>query len=234
MAFKKAVIKIYKDMKKGLDETFTVHFNPSEYSLDFSASYTQRSVFGAADPITQFVSGQSHSLTMSLYFDTFTDFAQDNKFKKSGSIQVGNNPYAADKDKEDVRKYTNKLIKLVQIKGSMHTPPVCEFSWGSLHFYGYVESIKQQFTMFTSDGKPVRAKVDLTFKSLESLDKRLKEPPESPDRTKQRVIGMDTQIWALAYEEYDDPAKWRVIAKENNIRNPRDVYPGMVLKLPSI
>ena len=233
MAFKKAVIKIYKDMKKGLDEEFTVHFNPSEYSLDFSASYTQRNVFGAADPITQFVSGQSHSLTMTLYFDTYTSYPGENKFQ-ADSNQNSGVPRGSDMDKEDVRKYTNKLIKLVQIKGSMHTPPVCEFLWGSLHFYGYVENVKQSFTMFTSDGKPVRAKVDLTFKSLESLDQRLKEPPESPDRTKQRVIGMDTQMWMLAYEEYDDPGKWRVIAKENNIRNPRDVYPGMVVRLPSI
>ena len=225
MNLKKARIRIYEDTKREkFDENndLIVHFNPSEYSLDFSASYTEKSAFGSHDPITQFIAGQSHSLSMTLYFDTYTGYALTGNFRSNNE------------NKEDVRKYTNKLISLVQIKGDLHTPPPCGFIWGGLHFDGYIESLKQTFTMFTSDGKPVRAKVDITFKSLQSLDSRMKEPLQSPDRTKQRVLTMNMQLWELASDEYDDPGMWRVIAKENAIKNPRELNSGMVLKLPAL
>ena len=101
-------------------------------------------------------------------------------------------------------------------------------------FDGYVESLKQTFTMFTSEGRPVRAKIDLTFKSLQSLDKPLEAPLESPDRTKHRTLSMNMQLWELAADEYNDPAMWRVIAMENGIKNPRKLYSGMNVKLPAL
>ena len=232
MALEKATIRIYSDKERTTFESIDVHFNPSEYSLDFSASYTQKSAFGSHDPITQFIAGQSHSLSMTLYFDTYTDYAKKGKFSsKSESAGLA---ALSDKDKEDVREYTNRLVELVQIQGDLHTPPPCGFYWGSMMFDGYVESLKQSFTMFTSEGKPVRAKVDITFKSLQSLDARLEEPFESPDRTKHRTLSMNMQLWELASDEYDDPGMWRVIARENGIKNPRKLHSGMNVKLPAL
>ena len=230
MAFTKAILKIYKDKKRNEKECeeFVVHFNPSEYSLDYSANYAEQSAVGSHDPIAQFISGKSHTLSMTLYFDTYTDYA------KRGEPGQKKNEDNDDTKKEDVRIYTDKLISLVRIKGDLHTPPLCGFYWGSLQFDGYVESLKQTFTMFLGDGMPVRAKIDITFRSLPKLDGNKAQPKNSPDKTKQRVLSMDTQLWELAAEEYDDPGMWRVIAKANAIDNPRKVHSGMVVRLPAL
>jgi nucleoid-associated protein YgaU len=89
--------------------------------------------------------------------------------------------------------------------------------------------------MFLSDGKPVRAKLEVTFKSLFDIKSaQRKSPFESPDRTKYRTIHEGEQLWNFANREYGSPEMWRVIAKENGIMNPLDIYPGQVIKLPAL
>ena len=59
-------------------------------------------------------------------------------------------------------------------------------------------------------------------------------PFESPDRTKTRVVVMGMSLWSIAWDEYNDCEKWRVIAKANNIMNPMDIHPGQVIRIPAL
>ena len=59
-------------------------------------------------------------------------------------------------------------------------------------------------------------------------------PFESPDRTKSRVVVEGMSLWSLAYEEYDDCEKWRIIARANHIMNPLDIRPGQVIRIPAL
>ena len=43
-----------------------------------------------------------------------------------------------------------------------------------------------------------------------------------------------SSLWSMAYEEYGDCEKWRVIAKANGLLNPLQIYPGQVLKIPAL
>lgn len=200
-------------------ETIQVMFNPASYSLTFSASYTEKQVVGLDGPIGQYVAGNSETLDMTLYFDTYQPPTLQNPQEKG----------------TDVTKITKKLAALVQINGSLHRPPKVTFKWGGIQFSGVVTSVKQNYTMFLADGMPVRAKVDLTFKSLLDVKQsKLKSPFESPDRSKLRVIHEKEQLWNYAWEEYGDIEEWRAIARENNIMNPLDIVPGQRIKLPAL
>jgi nucleoid-associated protein YgaU len=105
------------------------------------------------------------------------------------------------------------------------------FQWGSfLSYKGVISQIAQNFTLFKTDGTPLRASVDVTFS--ETGEQQKKQNPTT--RTEARKIWVvhegQTLDW-IAYQEYGDPACWRHIAETNNLPNPRDLRPGQVLKL---
>lgn len=213
MGIKKAVLSIEGG------ETMQVMFNPASYDLTFSAAYSEKQIVGLDGPIGQYVAGNSETLEMTLYFDTYQPPTMQNP-SEGGT---------------DVTKVTGKLAALVQIKGSLHRPPKVTFKWGGIQFSGVVTNVRQSYTMFLADGMPVRAKVDLTFKSLLDVKQsKLESPFESPDRTKLRVIHEKEQLWNYAWEEYGDIEQWRAIAKENGIMNPLDIVPGQKINLPAL
>jgi len=89
--------------------------------------------------------------------------------------------------------------------------------------------------MFLESGVPVRAKLNVTFREVQSVEEQYKRiPRQSADRTKQRTIRQGEQLWHIAAEEYEDPGLWREIARANGIEDPRRVEPGTVLKIPRL
>lgn len=210
MGLEKAIIDIIIGSKSSEEDRVEVLFNPTEYSLESSNKYSWQSIPGASQPIAQFVSGEATTLTMELFFDSY---------EKS----------------EDVRKYTMKIVRLLDVNKDLHAPPLCKFMWGSLTFVGIVERINQRYTMFNTDGVPVRARLDVTFKSVKTMKEQLQEiPRQSADRTKQRTLKQGEQLWQIAAEEYEDAALWRAIARANGITDPRQLEAGAVIKIPRL
>ncbi len=200
-------------------DTVQVSFNPMEYNLSKGIQYSEKSVPGLDGPIGQFIAGNSTTLNVTFLFDTYRPPTPDNP-EEGGT---------------DVTDSTKKIRKLTQIDGKLHRIPKVTFSWGSLQFEGIVTDVKESYTMFLSSGMPVRAKVDVTFKSISSGDSDQRSSPrESPDRTKVRTVVQGDALWSIAAREYRDPEKWKVIARENGILNPLELYPGQVLRLPPL
>ena len=190
--------------------TIEVLFNPNEYSLDGSNEYNWEMIPGLDAPVARFISGESTSLSMELFFDTY-------------------------EQKSDVRVHTGKVARLLDVDASLHRPPICKFVWGSLTFKGVLEEISQKFTMFLDTGIPVRATAQVTFREYENIREQLQETPrESSDRTKQKVLKQGDQLWMIAGEEYRDPGFWREIARANNIDNPRLLETGRNIIVPPL
>ncbi|TDF97128.1 LysM peptidoglycan-binding domain-containing protein [Paenibacillus piri] len=207
MALKKAMIIVDKGSSK---ETVEVLFNPNEYSLDTSNSYSWDNVPGLSMPIGQFVSGGTTSLSMDIFFDTY----------EKGT---------------DVREYTRKISGLLDVDKDLHAPPICRFVWGSLDFKGVVQKVNQRFTMFLDSGIPVRATLKVTFLSWYSKTEQLQQiPRQSADRTKQKLLKQGEQLWMIASHEYEDPGLWREIADANGIDNPLKLQSGRRITVPRL
>ncbi len=209
----KAKIILYGE--KGSTTIVPVLFNPEEYNVSRSVNYAKLDVPGTDSPIMQFISGGETSLSMTLFFDTQNDYIR--------------------KTSDDVRDYMQPIMNALWIDGKLHAPPEAAFSWGGCFFKGIITDAKQSFTMFLASGIPVRARLELTFKSSEdALNARKKSPFESPNRTKARRAAKGVQLWRLADAEYGDPKYWRVIADFNKLYNPRKLLEGRLLQLPPL
>jgi hypothetical protein len=203
-----------------------VLFNPAEYSIEKGNTYQSTSLPGLSTPVTQFVTGNADTLSMELYFDTYSASS------RHGEVTL----------REDVRNYTSKIANLMEIDSTLHAPPICEFIWGSpigtperLQFRGILEKVSQKFTYFLDDGTPVRATLSVSFKEYKTVEQQLAEMKyQSADRTKLREFKDGDAVWLYAANEYGDPEKWRVIADHNQLENPRIVAPGTKLELPPL
>jgi nucleoid-associated protein YgaU len=187
-----------------------VIFNPAEYSLEKGNQFASTVLPGLSNPIFSFVNGDADTLTMELFFDTYTN--------KGGS---------------DVRLETNKIARLLEIDPELHAPPPVRFVWGPLIFRAIIERLSQRFTMFKEDGVPVRATVNVTFKEYKTIEEQVSEKPNrSSDWTKQLVIAEGDRLDLIAAIEYRDASQWRRIADANDIDNPRFLVPGRKITLP--
>lgn len=208
MSLKKAIMIVDKG-KKG-KETIQVLFNPNQYTINSGTDYKWHKITGLSSPVGQYVSGDEKTLTMDLFFDT--------------SIE-----------QTDVREYTNKITEIMDIESDLHVPPLCTFAWGKFTFTGVLQKVTQNFTMFLASGTPVRATLNVTIvEKVSIVEQDKKRSLQSADRTKRKVLNQNEQLWMIADKEYEDPRKWREIAKANNIDNPRILKTGTTITIPRL
>jgi nucleoid-associated protein YgaU len=188
----------------------TVLFNPTDLSVDCGSHYASMPVPGLAIPILQYIRGESDVLHLELFLDR-TD--QNNDI---------NNDIAA-------------LEAFVKIDGSLHAPPVVRFAWGDFSFTGVIASLRKKMTLFSEDGRALRARLTLSIKSYKSAEVQLRDLNlSSPDRTHARVLREGETLAHIANEVYGDPRMWRPIALANGIERPRFMEPGTPLRIPAL
>lgn len=224
---------------KGLvKEQLKAQFNPSEYSISRGLSLARAKALGRNnDPtLAQASSEPSAILNITLHFDSATELhslfgANSLKGDAMKSMALGGfynfNKYITD----DVSR---KMAGLTVFDADEHSPNKVRIMWGTLDFIGRVESCSVSYTMFSPNGAALRSSVKLSLVGEEAyIINQKKQPQNSPDRTKERVLGMSDQLWMHASEEYADPTKWREIADANAILNPRKVS-LITIKIPPI
>jgi len=199
-------------------KTIVALFNPNQISIEKSAQWLTKPKAEHDTPESQFTHGDPASLSLDLFFDTY-------------------------ESQKDVRDYTREIFKLTTIQGhgNLHRPPLCQLEWGRFNIsetfdcQWVLTRLNQRFTLFLSDGTPVRATLGCSFRQYredEAEDKLLKK--ESVDVAKTRIVQAGDTLSSIAGEEYNDPAQWRPIARENSIINPGSLPPGTVLRIPAL
>jgi hypothetical protein len=190
----KAKIHILDDKgKKREDKTIDVMFNPTEYSNAINVKWK-----GGEGEIPEFLGSNFGNLVITLFFDTYEKGADVREAGIKRIVELG----------------------VPSVEGEeWKTPPLCLFSWGKFNFKGVIEKVEPNFTMFLSDGTPVRAKVTITMKPVLSAQDMLKMQGVEACRKVRTVIEGD-RLDIIAAEELKDSSLWRKIAEANNIADP--------------
>jgi hypothetical protein len=195
----------------------TCLFNPSEISFSKSAQWQPNPAKHEEDtPEPTFSGGQPARLSMQLFFDTTRD----------GS---------------DVRLHTDKLVEFTLINPKVLSraprPSYCMFLWGGesaatakTYFIGYIPQVDIKFSLFLSDGTPVRADVSLSFIAIPKKLGPQNPTSRSVGRTVWQVMEGHT-LDAIAHQTYGHPGYWRFIAETNNLDDPLALRSGQMLRL---
>lgn len=128
------------------------------------------------------------------------------------------------------------LIPSVSGKSGKH-PPICKFRWNNFEYRGIITNLDQKFTMFLSNGQPVRAELTLTFSPIYTAEEEKTLLGREACRRLWTVKSGD-RLYLIANKIYKNPMLWPVIAEYNNIENPL-TFPerehlGMELVLPDL
>lgn len=201
------------------DTTIVAQYNPNKLGLTRSVSWQNQGAANKDNPEMQFTGAEPTTLAIDLFFDTY-----DSDLKESA--------------KESVRQYTDKLrlLTTVETHGDKHRPPVCRLHWHAEgpFFQGVLASLDTQYTLFTSNGTPVRATNRCSFKEWRpGVTDLMRQDLMSADVAKVWVVKQGQTLPTIAAHEYGDPREWRAIAEANGIDDPLALVPGVQLLLPA-
>lgn len=192
-------------------------FNPKELSIQKSAKWSRKPAQNAKDagPV-DFNGADPCKLTLELFFDA-TD-AMDNSVVDSVDQLFGCCVPTED-----------------SVGQKKALPPLVILRWGTVtSFVAFVTSVQAKYTLFTSDGTPIRAICNVALEEMPG------EPPkQNPTsgalaaRALRTLVAGDT-LASIAYREYGDPAMWRPLAAFNDIDDPIRLQLGTSLLIPTM
>lgn len=193
------------------------HYNPETLQVVKTAEWSKPTLNGKkefAEP--QFLGAKGRTLTLTLLLD------------------------AVDAPDNDVRKAVDQLVAWTTATDKSWQqyktqPPFVRLHWGGYQYFpGFLSKVDTTYTLFTAEGKPVRAKVLVV---MEEVPERLAaQNPTSggvPDR-RSMVLGGGDSLASLARQEYGDPNLWRALAVANGIDDPMRVPAGTPLVVPPL
>jgi hypothetical protein len=210
--------KIDKSGKVTVEEgtKFEVMLNPASYKQNESITYNKKKALGQVE-LDQ-------------------NFSGINPKKLDFSIIIDGTGVVTESGKPDVKTQIDQLNDIVyKYKGDNHEPNHVRILWGSLIFFGRLDSLSINYTLFAPGGTPLRAEVSMTFSSfLTPKEEALYTNKKSPDMTHIITFKAGDTIPHLCYRIYGDGAYYLQIARINNITNFRDIKPGTSLHFPPL
>jgi hypothetical protein len=205
-----------------------LQFNPESLKVSFSNQIQTPTGTGdkSGTPSRQFVGAGTTKLSLSVFFDANAPLAE-------GEPAV-----------DDVRKLTQKVAYFItpQAEGNTFIPPAVRFVWGSFQFDGIMDSLEETLDFFSSEGKPLRATLNLSLSQQRITEFTFRAAgagrgaapggagaglPGTQPLT-QASAGATLQGLAAAAGVADN---WQAIASANGIENPRLLAPGQLVNL---
>ncbi len=201
------------------DKTFEVMLNPSDYKHDRAVDYNEDRTPGQIGSDLKFSGIKPETIAFSIDIDG------------TGAV-----PAASGGPPEDVKTQLESLNAIIyKYDGSKHEPNVVRTLWGKLIFYGRLTEIDVNYTLFSLEGVPLRAKVKLFFSSFLSREEEaLRANKSSPDLTHMVVFKDGDTLPLLCYKIYKDAAYIIDIARINGITNFRNINPGTRIIFPPL
>jgi hypothetical protein len=125
---------------------------------------------------------------------------------------------------------------------------VCTFIWGTsfpgdqlptnqqrIEFKGVITLIKQDFSLFSPQGTPLRATLTLTMAEHRPLHEQIQQLNlQTADHTRNHVVTEGDTLTSIAWEYLQRPTAWRHLADANAIDDPRRLEIGSTLQVPPL
>jgi nucleoid-associated protein YgaU len=207
----------------GVSVTIGLDFNPETIKISRNVQYTDEAPVKPEE-------GKNQSNQVSAMQ------SREEQLKRQGATVIS---MSVTINGSEVKKNADQLINWME---PIHSPPgkpggksprVVNFEWGSLRYRCVMENVSLTFLRFSTDGTPIRAKVDLSLR--EQPIKQTATNPTSGGLVGRRshVVVAGENLQRVAYATYGDPGAWRAIATLNGIDDPLRVLPGAELFLPN-
>lgn len=197
-------------------EDFDVPVNPEQYSQNFKVNYDLEQAKGNQGTDPKFQSTAPEELKLDFVFDS------------TGTVQ--NNPLEGMDVADQVDKFLGKVYNM---EGEIHKPKFLKIIWGKLNFNCVLTNLDINYTLFKSDGSPLRAKLSCTFTNyVEQVRRVQEEDKSSPDLTHVRTVNDGDHLPLMTYRMYRSSRHYLEVAKANGLVNFRSLSTNKQLVFP--
>jgi hypothetical protein len=213
-----AVLRVVEGNVSGPTE-LSFDFNPGEYSIDKSSTWSRPQMKGGKQTgKPEFSGANAQVLRMEILFDQHS----------SGSRPVADS--------------VNTLLDWIKptddsVKKKKPQPPIVIFEWGDnpalTSFRGYVKQVSAKFLLFDGTGKALRATASITLEEVPIPPKKQNPTSGSIHGRRTHLVAEGDSLAGIAWAEYEDPTLWRGIAAFNDIDDPLRVRPGQSILIPT-
>jgi len=210
----------------------TVQFNPDSLKVSLSNQMSGGDQSGGS--AIQFVGAGSTKLSFDLWFDVTNP--ENNKRPVDGVIP------------DDVRMLTAEVGFFMTPEPNpkdkkKFIPPGVRFLWGRFLFEGIMESLNEEISYFSEDGRPLRAKLSVSLmrqeiqfraKEVQEEDRAVAGTASSRSHAKKKVAPDESKQGDTVQHmagEAGNSESWPAVAAANGIENPRFIAPGTVLDM---
>jgi hypothetical protein len=215
-----------------------VQYNPENLSVSQSASWNKQSASGgsAVSPI-QFQSTNPRTISMDLIFDMTASSVDGSDVYSLFVVRFQNAMIPTIKctqpaPKQTATKNGNKADSTTPNTPALR-PPRLKFKWGNVEMMAVIKSLKSDFTMFSPEGKAVRAKVSITLEEyLSELEAYVPAGDMGGYNIKQVKLVQVQQGQTLSSLAMMAGMTTGALAELNGIDNPLAISAGTMLKLP--
>lgn len=200
--------------------SYSLVLNPSEFSHERSICYNSKRVLGQTGSELKFSAVNPDKVTFSVLFDG------------TGVVPVPTGSTAP----SDVEGQLDAMSKVIYTyNGQTHEPNHVQLLWGTLIFYGRLQTISTQYTLFKPSGAPLRAKANLSFSGfLSKKEGELAANRSSPDLSHLVEVRAGDTLPLLCHRIYGDSSYYVKVAQFNGLRQFRRLTPGAKLHFPPL
>lgn len=202
-------------IKPRTQPVFEAMLNPSTLKHTQSIRYEESKASGKSAKNIKFVSVGNDTISFALLLDG-TGIAAPAKTSVATRV-------------DDLRR----VVYLYE--GAEHQPKVVRVLWGTLIFFGRLQSLTLDYTLFKPSGEPLRVKADMSFiGTMSAKEEALVAKRSSPDLTHEVSFKAGDSLPLLCQKIYGDSAYYTAIARHNRIVNFRSIPPGTTIFFPPL
>ncbi|MEK8034485.1 peptidoglycan-binding protein [Ideonella sp. DXS29W] len=194
--------------------------NPSEFSHERTICYNTKRTQGQVGNPVKFSAINPDKISFSVVFDG------------TGAVPSGLGIFSSTDVADQIESLSNIIY---DYQGGKHQPNPVQILWGTLIFYGRLQSLSTNYTLFKPSGAPLRAKADLQFMGFVSNEEgRIYADRSSPDLSHSVEVREGDTLPLLCQRIYGDSRYYPEVAAYNGLREFRRLQPGVRLHFPPL
>jgi hypothetical protein len=214
------------DKRDTSKDPFSVPFNPTSLNLKLQINRVEAPVTGGP-PTISYMSIPAQDFSFEFIIDG-TGFEGTDVTVLDGKKKKLNEAYVVNE--------IGKLLKVVyKYEGAIHQPNYVQIVYGAVIINCVLNSIDITYNLFHKSGKPLRAKINVSFKT--TGDKALEaiiSNAQSPDLTHIRELKQHDHFLNMSNKMYDDNLLYVQVARANNMNSIRENKTGKRIVFPPI
>lgn len=200
--------------------SFTAMVNPAELSHEHSITYNTRPTLGQVASDAKFSAMNPDRLKFAIVLD-------------GTGVVPSASPGAAPQDVQTL------LMQLYQVVYSYvsdrHEPSHVRVLWGTIIFFGRLDTMSVRYTLFKPSGDPLRARVEMSFVgTMSKKEGELVSNKSSPDLSHTVLVVEGDTLPLLCDRIYSDASYYPEVARFNNLADFRRLQPGSRLHFPPL